>query len=79
MAIRVRDHGLGIAADEQGRIFDKFYRAANAKTADAKGSGLGLAMVQQIVAAHGGALHVESEPDAGSTFTILLPCERETE
>jgi len=76
VAIRVRDHGLGIAPGERARVFDKFYRTASAKAAGAKGTGLGLAMVGHIVAAHGGKLHVESEPDAGSTFTILLPFER---
>ena len=73
VAIRVRDRGLGIASDEQRQIFDKFFRASSAKTADAKGTGLGLAMVQHTVTAHGGKLLVESQLEAGSTFTILLP------
>ena len=78
VAIRVCDHGLGIACKEQEQIFEKFFRASSAKAAGVRGTGLGLAMVQHIVAAHGGQLQVESRPGAGSTFTILLPFERES-
>ena len=77
IAIRVRDKGVGIAPHEQRQIFKKFVRAASATTAGAKGTGLGLTMVQHIVAAHGGQVHVDSEPGVGSTFTILLPCAKE--
>jgi signal transduction histidine kinase len=73
LAIRVRDQGLGISADEQPHIFKKFVLAASADVAGVKGTGLGLAMVQHIVAAHGGEIRVESQPDVGSTFTIVLP------
>jgi signal transduction histidine kinase len=79
VAICVRDHGLGIARSEQGQIFEKFFRASSAKAAGVRGTGLGLAMVRQIVTAHGGRLHVESRPGAGSTFTIFLPFERDSE
>jgi signal transduction histidine kinase len=77
LTIRVRDQGLGIARKEQGQIFEKFYRASGAKAAGVRGTGLGLAMVRNIAAAHRGQLQVESRPGAGSTFTILLPFERE--
>jgi signal transduction histidine kinase len=73
VVIRVRDCGLGIAADEQPRIFQKFVRGASARAAEAKGTGLGLAMVQHIVAAHGGRVLCESQLEQGTTFTILLP------
>jgi signal transduction histidine kinase len=73
VAIRVRDQGLGIAPDEQKRIFKKFVRAGSAHAAGAKGTGLGLAMVEHIVRAQGGRVSVESKPGAGSIFTILLP------
>lgn len=73
VAIRVSDKGLGIAPHEQKQIFKKFVRAASAEEAGAKGTGLGLTMVQHIVAAHGGQVHVNSQPGVGSTFTILLP------
>jgi len=73
IAMSVSDKGLGIAPHEQKRIFKKFVRAASADAAGARGTGLGLTMVEHIVTAHGGQVRVESEPGAGSTFTILLP------
>jgi signal transduction histidine kinase len=77
VAIRVRDQGLGITPDEQSQIFKKFVRAASADDAGVKGTGLGLAMVHHIVAAHGGEIRVESQPGKGSTFTIVLPVAKE--
>jgi signal transduction histidine kinase len=77
VAISVTDKGLGIDPHEQKRIFKKFVRAASAEVAGAKGTGLGLTMVEHIVAAHGGQVHVDSEPGVGSTFTILLPSAKE--
>ncbi len=71
--LSVRDEGVGIPTDEQPRIFDKFVRGASAKQAGIKGTGLGLAMAQRIVAAHGGTISVTSEVGKGSTFTIALP------
>ncbi len=73
VAIRVRDQGLGIAAAERKTIFRKFMRGSAAVTANVKGSGVGLAMVRHIVAAHGGEIVVASELGQGSTFTLLLP------
>ena len=73
VAIRVRDRGVGIPAFERRAIFRKFFRGTAAATANVKGSGVGLAMVRHIVAAHGGEISVVSEPGEGSTFTILLP------
>jgi signal transduction histidine kinase len=71
--IRVRDQGPGIPAEEQQRIFDKFVRGGSARAGGAKGTGLGLAMVKHIVHAHHGVVRVDSQPGAGSTFSILLP------
>jgi signal transduction histidine kinase len=73
VAIRVRDQGLGITPEEQKQIFKKFVRAGSARVAGAKGTGLGLAMVEHIARAQGGRVSVESKPGSGSTFTILLP------
>ena len=73
VAIRVRDKGAGIAAAERKAIFRKFVRGTAAAAGNVKGSGVGLAMVRHIVAAHGGEITLESEPGAGSTFTMLLP------
>jgi len=71
--IAVRDHGIGIAASEQKKIFEKFYRAGSALVHDVRGSGLGLTIVQHVMEAHGGRIEVESKPGEGSTFTIVLP------
>jgi len=75
LSILVRDRGLGIPAEEQREVFKKFVRGASSKTARAKGTGLGLAMVDHIARAHRGKVLVQSEPGAGSTFTLLLPLE----
>ncbi|MBK5295987.1 MAG: HAMP domain-containing histidine kinase [Vicinamibacteria bacterium] len=71
--ITVRDHGIGIPADEREAIFSKFQRGEQARTLGIMGTGLGLAMVDEIVRAHHGRVSVESEPGKGSTFTIALP------
>jgi signal transduction histidine kinase len=69
--IRVTDHGIGIAAADQGRIFEKFERAVSADNFG--GFGLGLFIVREIVLAHGGTIGVTSEPGAGATFRVRLP------
>lgn len=71
----VTDHGIGIPRSEQHKIFDKFYRVCDPMCHDNKGSGLGLALVQHIVNAHGGKISVESSPGKGSRFSITLPLE----
>lgn len=73
VCIAVRDHGMGIPADEQAAVFSKFYRGEQARTRGIKGTGIGLAMVDEIVKAHHGHVEVDSEPGKGSTFTIVLP------
>ncbi len=73
VAIRVRDRGAGIAASERKAIFRRFVRGRAAVEGNVKGSGVGLAMVRHIVAAHGGEITVDSEPGRGSTFTMLMP------
>jgi signal transduction histidine kinase len=73
VAISVRDHGQGIPASEQKRIFEKFYRGAAAGTSGVKGTGIGLSTVNHIVRAHRGRIRVDSVPGQGSTFTIVLP------
>ncbi|MGH9847161.1 MAG: sensor histidine kinase, partial [Blastocatellia bacterium] len=71
--VAVADRGIGIAREEQEKIFDKFYRVSTGLVHDVKGSGLGLSLVRHIVEAHRGKVTVESEPGRGSTFTIHLP------
>ena len=74
--VKVRDHGIGIAPEDVERIFDRYQQAVSARVYG--GMGLGLYIVRQIVEAHGGAIRVESEPGAGSTFTVDLPREGPT-
>lgn len=73
VTIAVTDHGIGIAPEEQDKIFEKFYRVSTGFVHDVKGSGLGLSIVCHIVEAHRGQVTVESEPGHGSTFMIHLP------
>ena len=74
VSIVVRDQGLGIPVREQREIFDRFVRGADPKALRIKGTGIGLAMVRQIVQAHGGEIRLISEPGRGSMFTVVLPC-----
>ena len=69
----VRDQGIGVAADQQGRIFERFTRAVSVR--EYGGLGLGLFITKQIVEAHGGTIRVLSEPGAGAVFQVDLPLE----
>jgi signal transduction histidine kinase len=71
--IQVEDRGIGIPADERERIFERFYRVPTAENRAISGTGLGLALVVHIAQAHGGRVEVESNPGAGSTFSVRLP------
>lgn len=73
VVILVADTGLGIAPDDQVRLFEKFYRVKRRETAGIKGTGLGLAIVKSIVERHGGKVWVDSELEKGSVFHIGLP------
>jgi len=72
LRLAVRDQGIGMTADQQKHIFERFYRANTANNAPS-GVGLGLTICQMIVSAHDGSITVESAPDQGSTFTVSLP------
>ena len=71
--ITVRDTGIGIPADEQGELFQRFFRSSTAQVRQIQGTGLGLSIVQAIVAGHGGTIDVQSGHLQGSTFTVRIP------
>lgn len=73
LEIRVSDNGIGIPSDAQAHLFERFYRAENAKKAVQDGSGLGLYLVKIILKESGGDVHVTSQENKGTTFTVLLP------
>jgi len=71
--LRVADTGIGLAPEEQERVFQRFYQAPTAVSRDVEGSGLGLCIARSIVEAHGGTIQVESAAGHGSLFTVRLP------
>jgi signal transduction histidine kinase len=73
LEIKVEDTGVGIPPEELPKIFDKFYRVKHPKTRKVTGTGLGLAIVKGAIEAHHGTINVESVPDQGTTFRVLLP------
>ncbi len=73
--VDVIDHGIGIARDEQSRIFERFHRVQSTETSDIAGTGLGLPLALHVVEAHRGRIALVSNPGHGSTFSVLLPLE----
>jgi two-component system, OmpR family, sensor kinase len=73
VTLDVTDHGPGMSQEQAHRVFERFYRADQARTRATGGSGLGLAIVNALVAAHGGVASVRTAPDRGATFRIALP------
>jgi two-component system phosphate regulon sensor histidine kinase PhoR len=69
----IHDRGPGVAPEEQSRIFERFYQSESSQRARSGGYGLGLAIAKLIVEQHGGEIHLESTPEAGTTFYFTLP------
>ena len=73
VVIEVEDSGIGISAEDVPRIFDRFFRADQARSREVPGSGLGLSIARWIAEAHDGRIELESQVGAGSTFRVVLP------
>ncbi|MDD5037041.1 MAG: ATP-binding protein, partial [Methylococcaceae bacterium] len=73
VAIHVSDNGCGIAHEHLPKVFDRFYRVDQARSADSHSTGLGLAIVRSIMAMHGGTVSIESQPGKGTTVTLHFP------
>jgi signal transduction histidine kinase len=73
VAVEVADSGIGISAADQGRLFDRYFRASSATARGIGGTGLGLAISKAIVEAHRGEIAVESCEGEGTTFRVELP------
>jgi PAS domain S-box-containing protein len=76
VVLRVRDSGVGIPEDEAPRIFERFHRVAGARGRTYEGTGIGLALVQELVGQHKGRIEMESRSGEGTTFTVRLPLGR---
>ena len=71
--IRIEDSGIGIPAESQDKVFDRFYRVDKARSRETGGTGLGLAIVQKIILMHHGTIKMHSEEGNGTTFTVRIP------
>ncbi|MBA3612238.1 MAG: PAS domain S-box protein, partial [Nitrospirales bacterium] len=71
--VRVGDSGVGMSRETLSHVFDRFYRAKEAQGRTCEGTGVGLALVKELVEMHGGKIHVESESGKGSVFAVTLP------
>ncbi|MDP9242934.1 MAG: HAMP domain-containing histidine kinase, partial [Actinomycetota bacterium] len=78
LVFSVTDHGVGVAPEEQARIFERFHQADSVNTRNAEGAGLGLYITRQLVEAMDGEIDVRSTPGEGSTFTVRLPAQPRT-
>jgi two-component system OmpR family sensor kinase len=76
--LEIADHGPGLTPEQAQRVFERFYRADQARNRKSGGSGLGLAIVSALVTAHGGTATVDSAPGQGATFRVSLPLAPDT-
>jgi signal transduction histidine kinase len=72
ISLNVADTAIGMNAEEQARLFGEFVRIKNSKTQDIRGTGLGLAIIKKLSELYQGTVSVESEPDRGTTFSLLI-------
>lgn len=79
LVLKVRDFGIGITSDRLPRIFDRFYQGENAAHQDYEGTGIGLALVKELVEILHGSIRVESDPKTGTVFTVHLPIGQPTQ
>jgi signal transduction histidine kinase len=73
LEISIYDNGRGIPAEDQGKVFEKFYQIEKFFTGNVEGAGLGLALVKRLVSAYGGQIDLKSEIGKGATFTVTVP------
>jgi two-component system phosphate regulon sensor histidine kinase PhoR len=71
--LEVRDNGVGIPAEHQGRVFERFYRVDKARSRELGGTGLGLSIVKHLAQSFGGGVTVDSEAGKGACFRVVLP------
>jgi signal transduction histidine kinase len=74
--LTVEDTGIGIAPEDQGRVFERFYRVDKARSRQMGGTGLGLSIVKHVALAHGGNVSLKSAPGRGSSFRVQIPLRR---
>jgi len=77
--ITVKDQGFGIAKEHLSRVFERFYRVDKARSRKLGGTGLGLAIVKHIAKVHHGEVRVESQPNEGSLFSLVIPANRDSQ
>jgi two-component system phosphate regulon sensor histidine kinase PhoR len=73
LQLEVEDTGIGIEAQAQQRVFERFYRVDKARSRDLGGTGLGLSIVKHIAEEHGGSVQLDSQPGRGSRFIVKFP------
>lgn len=73
LIVMIADTGIGISEEEQGLIFERFYRAKDPRVEKVTGTGLGLTLAREVARLHGGDVTLKSAVDQGSTFTLMIP------